>query len=192
MIPSALRWAARFEGLSNSSAILGESDLAIAMALALMQTGMLADAEAQLQWAFDDHDAELPDDRVHTNALAVGAVVASAMGRYDVAEDRAAAALAGEPTYLDRLLAHLSRAAASSAQGRPDGMRSSIASAREVLAHTDDRISPLLVSLVEAIASGVDTEAVEQEIIAMGIDPTGWRRSWTLASRPGASEPTAV
>ncbi len=188
----ALRWAARFEGMSHRSAILGENDLSIAMALAMLQSGLVVEAEDQLAWAFDDDDPNGADDRVHTNALAVGAVIASAAGRHAVAHERAAAVLAGEPTYLDRMLAHLSSAAASSACGEIGRMRGSLAAASDVLAQTDDRVSPLLVSLVDAIVSGGDIEAAEQEIIAVGIDPTGWRRSWSLASRPGASEPTSV
>ncbi len=188
----ALRWAARYEGMSHGSAILGETDLSVAMASAMMQTGLVDEAEAQLAWAFDDQRATSPTDRKHTNAFAVGAAVASAAGDFERAHQRASAALAGEPTYLDQLVAHLSSAAASSAQGDLDRMRAGLSSAKDVLAQTDDKVSPLLVSLVEAIVTGNDTTVVEHEITAMGIDPTGWRRSWTLAARPGATEPTSV
>ena len=185
----ALRWAARFEGLRKSLAVVGETDLSVSIALALLQTGRVDEAEEQLAWAFVD---DLPEGRTHTNAIAVGAVVASASGRYPLAHERAVAVLAGESTYQDRLLAHLASAAASSAEGDADRMRGSLAAAREVLATTDDRISPLLVSLVEAIVADGDLEAAERDITAVGIDPTGWRRSWTLASKPEAHEPAPV
>ncbi len=181
----ALRWAARYEGLNQGTSILGQSDLSIAMASALLQSGLVAEAEAQIAWAFEGEDAG-----TNVHALAVGAAIASAAGNTDLAQERAAAALAGEPTYLDRLVAHLSSAAASRAQGDIGRMRGSLTAANDVLASTDDKISPLLVSLVEAIMTGSDTGPIEQDIIAMGIEPTGWRRCWSLAANPETSEQT--
>ncbi len=182
----ALRWAARFEGLSHSSAILGESDLSVAVAMAMIQSGHVEEAEAQIAWAFDGSSS----DRVHTHALAVGAAVASALGHFDVAHERAAVVLASEATYLDRLLANLADAAASCAEGEAAQAQLSLAAARDVLAATDDRVSPLLVALVEAIITDGDVDAVLHEIIVTGINPAGWRRCWTMAAnKPGATDP---
>lgn len=177
----ALRWAARYESLGQRVSVVGENDLSVAMALALMQSGNVEAAEAQLEWAFAEPAS---GDRAHTNAFAVGAMVAAAAGRFETAQARVQAVLAGQPTYLDCLLAHLAEAAASNGVGDLDGVRRGISAARAVLDGTDDRVSPTLVDLVEAMATGGDVAAVEQEIIGMGIEPAGWRRSWSLALDP--------
>jgi hypothetical protein len=147
----------------------------------LLQRGAVDDAEAQLQWVFEP-TADGSAVSSGTFAAAVGAMIASAQGRLELADRRIEASLSGQPTYLDRMLALLARATVCRRRDDIDGSRHAIEAARALVADTDDRISPLLVTLVEAIVEDGDLMFISAEISALGIDPTGWIRSWTLAA----------
>jgi class 3 adenylate cyclase/tetratricopeptide (TPR) repeat protein len=178
----AIRWAARFDGLRKGPGVVGAADLSVSLAIALLQQGSVDAAADQLGWALDAED-DRARGRVNTFAMAISAAIASASGDLGTARERIACVFDGEPTYLDRVLAHLADAAVSERSGDGAASHAAIEAARVILAGTDDRVSPMLVSLVEAIIERSDLRDVEAQIRSLGIDPTGWRRAWTLVAR---------
>lgn len=172
----AIRWAARFDGGHQNPDFLGESDLAVSLALALLQRGAVEEAASQLAWI--DSGPDDPD----MFAQSVGAVVAAAQGQTEIAERRVRAVLDGSATYLDQVTALLARAALACKRGDTLAAESAISDARLTLSITDDRVTPLLVDLVAAICRFGSVEHVEVRFRGLGMDPSGWRRAWELAT----------
>lgn len=173
----AIRWAARFEGTHNDLTIVGESDLSVSLALALLQRGSVEEAASQISWisAFESETASM-------YGAAVGAIVAAAEGDVTEAERKAEVVLAGRSTYLDRLLARLALVALAFRQGDGDLLESRLMLAREHLVKTDDHISPLFVELVASLCGRGSVTAAEEDLQGIGVDPTGWRTAWRLAA----------
>ncbi len=172
----ALRWATRFDGIGVRPSLVGRNDLAVSLALAHLQLGDVDEAARRLAEVLDH-----PEGSTSTFALSVGAVIGAAQGDGELVDRRVALVLSGEPTYLDRVTALLASAAVASRRGDLDRTRSAISSAKDLLERTDDRVTPLMVSLVEAISESGPVSSVLREIEALGIDPAGWQRCWTLA-----------
>lgn len=176
----AIRWAARFEGVHGDPSIVGESDLSVSLALALLQRGAVDEAASQLSWM-----GSFESGPPNSYAAAVGAIVAAAQNDADSARSKARGVLDGRGTYLDRTLAHLALAAVASSDGQSEQIDVHLADAREELATTDDRVSPLLVDMVAAICGRASLDEVEDALRGRSIDPAGWRMAWTLAATPG-------
>jgi tetratricopeptide (TPR) repeat protein len=177
----AIRWAARFEGTHSDLTIVGESDLSVSLALALLQRGSVDEAASQISWV-SSFESELAG----MYAQAVGAIVAAARGDVDAARAKADVVLAGRSTYLDRLLTLLALTALAAQEHDEGGIDERLAAAREHLARTDDLISPLFVELVAAVCGRGSMTVAEESLRALGVDPIGWRTAWTLAARPGS------
>ena len=179
----AIRWAARFDGGHESAEMVGEADLIASLALALLQRGAVDEAASQLSW-FDAGPG-----LTSAYARAVGAVVAAAQGDAELVEKRASSVLEGRATYLDRVSVILAKAALACQQGDVAATRHLVDAAREVLAPTDDRLTPRLIDLLEAFCGMGDTHVAEARLRELGVDPDGWRRVWELATSPGAVRP---
>ncbi len=178
----ALRWASRFEGRQADLAIVGESDLSVSFALALLQKGSVEDATSEILWV-----SSFESEHAGMYAQAVGAVIAAARGALDEARTKADSVLAGSSTYLDKLFAQLARVAVAAQSDTPDSVVDELlAEARSLVAATDDRVSPLQVDLVAGLVGRADVEEALAKMRTLGIDPTGWRRAWSLAVRPGS------
>ena len=173
----AIRWAARFEGTHNDLTIVGESDLSVSLALALLQRGSVEEAASQISWisSFESETASM-------YGAAVGAIVAAAQGDVAEAERKAAVVLAGRSTYLDRLLARLALVALAQREDDDELLDARLLLAREHLAKTDDHISPLFVGLVAGLCGRAPLAAAEEDLRVIGVDPSGWRTAWSLAA----------
>ncbi|MEM9566584.1 MAG: AAA family ATPase, partial [Actinomycetota bacterium] len=172
----AIRWAARFDGIHENPAAVGETDLAVSVALALLQRGAVAEAATQLDW---QGEAEGASGRYEE---AVAAVLAVIQGRHEDAERAVRSVLAGPSTYLDRNLAWSARASSRFRLGDREGAEEALASARAELRPTDDQISRLLLGLVAALCGQGGVDEAQQRLRSAGLDPTGWWTVWALAT----------
>lgn len=173
----AIRWAARFEGTHKDLTVVGESDLSVSLALALLQRGSVDEAASQISW-IDSFESE----HASMYAEAVGAIVAAAQGDTASSESKAEVVLAGRSTYLDRLLARLALTAVANRLADTELLDARLAMARDHLAKTDDLVSPLFVELVAAICGRGSLVEAEDALRAMGVDPQGWKTAWSLAA----------
>ncbi len=177
----AIRWAARFDGGHQDPSMLGEADLAVGLALAMLQRGAVDEAAAQLAWADSDGAG------LEMFVQAVGSIVAAAQGDLALVGRRAAAVLAGASTYLDQVLALLAKAAAAYQLGEQGETEELISQARAVLSTTDDCITPLLVDLLAALCGLTSLPHTEVRMRGLGIDPAGWRQVWESAITLGSA-----
>ena len=175
----AIRWAARFESRHEDPGVVGEIDLIVSLALAMLQRGSVAEAASQLRWVQDASTGT-----VGFFADAVGAIVAAAQGRLDEAERLAGRTLAGTSTYLDRIYALLTRAGLRTRAGDEAGRDGALAAARAVVERTDDQPTRLLIELVAALYGSGSVVEAEQAVRDGGMDPVGWTTAWTLVARP--------
>ncbi len=173
----AIRWAARYDGLGDDASVVGESDLVVSLALALLQRGAVAEAEAQLSG-----DETTEAERFGHYASAVGALVAVANDDLPVADRLIEVTEQGPSTYLDRLYALLARATIANRQDDQAGVERSLAAARTVIEETDDQPSRLLIDLVEAICDRGSVEEAGARLQALGVDPTGWLIAFRAAA----------
>jgi hypothetical protein len=177
----AIRWAARYEGMHDDPAVVGEADLMVSLALAMLQRGAVDEAASQLSWVED-----AGSEHVEHFADAVGAMLAAAMGATERCEQLTAKTLAGRSTYLDRVFALLARAAARTQTNDLDGCDEALAAARAELEPTDDQPARRLVELVAAVCGRSSLADAEDRMRSSGLDPSGWERAWALAVRPTA------
>jgi class 3 adenylate cyclase/tetratricopeptide (TPR) repeat protein len=175
----AIRWAARFDTLHEDPSVVGEIDLIVSLALAMLQRGAVGEAASQLQWV-----ADASSTGAGHFADAVGAMVASAQGRTREAEQLIERTLAGSSTYLDRIFALLARASLCTRAGDLTGRAEALAKAREAVEGTDDQPTRLLIELAAAICGAGSILEAEDRMRAGGLDPIGWSRAWTEVSRP--------
>ncbi len=187
----AIRWAARFDGVHEGENLLGESDLAVSLALALLQRGAVDEAASQLNWIGIDGTSPAgqglagAEDRTDAFALAVGSIVAAAVGDTQLAARRAHSVLTGPSTYLDQLMALGTQAALAHQRGDRAECQSLIDDARALLVTTDDRVSPLLVDMIAGVCGLGSLLHAEVRLRGIGVDPAGWRQAWSLAAEPG-------
>ncbi len=174
----AIRWAARFDGGHQDPNVLGESDLAVSLALALLQRGAVDEAASQLAWGESDSGLDM-------FAQAVGAIVAAAQGNQALVDHRSQSVMTGSSTYLDRVFALLARAAMACQSDNQQLATRCIEDARQLLVDTDDRVSPLVIDLGAAVCGFGSLNAAEMKLRGLGIDPAGWRRAWELAASAG-------
>jgi hypothetical protein len=167
--------------MHDDPAVVGEADLMVSLALAMLQRGAVAEAASQLSWV-DDACVE----HVEHFADAAGAMLAAATGLTDESERLTAKTLAGRSTYLDRVFALLARAAVRTQLGDADGCDHALAEARAELDPTDDQPARLLVELVSGICGRSSLAEAEHRMRSGGLDPAGWARAWSLAVRPTA------
>ena len=182
----AIRWAARFDGGHQDPNVLGESDLAVSLALALLQRGAIAEAASQLAWIDVDSNESADRSNLDMYAQAVGAIIAAAQGDTELVDQRAEAVLVGSSTYLDRVFALLAKAAAAYQSRDQSDPAAYLDLARSELVGTDDRVSPLIVDLVAAVCGLESVVEAEARLRGIGVDPAGWRQAWSLAANPGA------
>jgi class 3 adenylate cyclase/tetratricopeptide (TPR) repeat protein len=173
----AIRWAARFDEIHENRAAVGETDLVVSVALALLQRGAVAEAASQLHWT-----GEVVSETGGRYEQAVAAVLAVIEGRYDDAERAVRDVLDGPSTYLDRTLALAARAAGRYRRGDRVGTDEALAAARAELRATDDQTSRLLLGLVAAVCGQGEVDEAQQRLRGAGLDPTGWWTVWALAT----------
>ncbi|MGF1595651.1 MAG: adenylate/guanylate cyclase domain-containing protein [Acidimicrobiales bacterium] len=178
----AIRWAARFDGLHDDPTVVGEADLVMSLALALLQRGAVDEAASQLLWA---ETTENP--RAGHFANAVGSLVAAAQGDQELALRLVALTLTEGSTYLDRVYALLAQAAVCVAAGDIDGGDQALAAARAELAATDDQVSRLLVDLAASLYLRSSSAEAEQRMRSAGMDPAGWVMALRRAAGATAS-----
>jgi tetratricopeptide (TPR) repeat protein len=175
----AIRWAARFDGQHDDPTSVGEADLAVSLALALLQRGAVDEAEGQLSWS--EPGGTDPAGRYQE---AVAAIIAAVRGDHELVERRVQRVLTDGSTYLDRVLALSARAASRVQRGDTEGCERALAEAGAELESTDDKPSRLILGLVTAICLRGDIDEAMGRIESGGFDGTGWRTVWTLATRP--------
>ena len=173
----AIRWAARFDGIHDDPTSVGEADLTVSLALAMLQRGAVDEAESQLSWA----DAVAGNRGGHYEQ-AVAALIAVIQGRPEDVERRVQSVLTGTSTYLDRTLALSARAAGRRRRGDDIGCEEALSAARAELEETDDQTSRLLLDLVASMCGFGEVDVAEQQMAGSGLDPTGWRTVWQLAT----------
>jgi tetratricopeptide (TPR) repeat protein len=176
----AIRWAARFDGDHEDTASVGEADLTVSLALALLQRGAVDEAAGQLSWS----GRPAAGGRYE---LAVAAVIASINDRPEEVERFAQQVMGGGSTYLDRMLALCARATSRLRRGDETGCDQALLAARAEVDPTDDQTTRLLLDLVGAVCGRGDLVGAEQRFAGSGLDVTGWRTVWTMATgRPAA------
>jgi class 3 adenylate cyclase/tetratricopeptide (TPR) repeat protein len=176
----AMRWAAQFDGV-HDPAVVGEADLIVSLAVALLARGAVDEAAGQLAW-LDDHNGG-DDRRAAFHAEAVRAILAAAQDRVDDVEQSVDRVLSGGSTYLDRITVLLAQAAARARGGDDEGCEQALSKAKGMLAGTDDRLTGWIVDLVAAVCGHGDLDAARARIANAGLDPTGLITMWTLAAR---------
>lgn len=173
----AMRWSALFDGV-HDPALVGEADLIVSMALALLSRGSVDEAAGQLAW-LDDRD----DRRVAYYAESVRAILAAAQDRVEDVEESVDRVMSGGSTYLDRITVLLAQAAARTRRGDPDGCQQALSKAHAMLSGTDDRLTGWVVDLVAALCGHGDLEKARARLANAGLDPTGLVTMWSLAAR---------
>ncbi|MEL7207197.1 MAG: tetratricopeptide repeat protein, partial [Actinomycetota bacterium] len=170
----AIRWAARYDADANHPEVVGETDLLVSLALAMLQRGAVDEASMQL----DGHDWQTGSHF----ASAVGALVAAARGDLARSDSLSRHVLDGRGTYLDRVFAHLARAAVR--VRRDDGMGSveALAQARAELEPTDDQITRRLVDLAGAAFGLASLPDAQSRMRRAGLDVAGWSLAFGLAA----------
>ncbi len=177
---SAIRWAARFEEEAPDPEMLGETDLAVAVALAMLQRGAAEEASSHLRWV------ETVSGEASMNARAVEAIVAAARGDVGTVFERVDEVLSNRTaTYLDQSFAHLAGATASRQQNDLDACREAIDAAKMAVAGTDDSVMPLIIAMAEASCGLGNIAHTEVRFRGLGLDPDGWRHAWSLAASGG-------
>jgi class 3 adenylate cyclase/tetratricopeptide (TPR) repeat protein len=176
----AIRWAARYDGLHDDPSVVGEADLIVSLALAMLQRGAVDEAASQLLWV---EASEV--DQFGNYAASVGAIVAAAQGDTDEAERLIQRTLAGPSTYLDQVFALLARAAIRFQLGDERGCEQALDDARLIIGETDDQPTWLLLDLVSAVCGKAAIAESESRARSAGLDPTGWLRAFRLAAQPG-------
>ena len=176
----AIRWAARYDGLHDDPSVVGEADLIVSLALAMLQRGAVDEAASQLLWVEASNA-----DQFGNYAAAVGAIVAAAQGDTTEAERLILRTLAGPSTYLDRVFALFARAAVWFQLGDEDGCEAALDDARSIIANTDDQPSRMLLDLVTAVCGKAAIAESDARARRAGLDPTGWLRAFRLAAQPG-------
>ncbi len=179
----AIRWAARFDGVHDDPTNVGEADLTVSLALAMLQRGAVGEAESQLSWA-----DSAPGDRGGHYEHAVAALIAVIQGRPEDVERCVQNVLSGASTYLDRTLALTARAAGRCRRGDDLGCEEALSAARAELEETDDQTSRLLLDLAAAMCGLGDPDLAEQQMRGIGLDPAGWRMVWNLATAPASAD----
>lgn len=178
----AMRWASRYEGPHDDPTVVGEADLIVALALALLQRGNVDEAKSQLSWV--DAAESRPDEHtIDHYAEAVRAIVASSEGRIADVESSLVRVLNDNATYLDRMLAYLAQATARFQRGDERGSLEALTAARGQITPTDDAISRFVVELVEAVCGHGDLVAVRRRMRNAGLDPLGLETMWSHAAR---------
>jgi len=178
---SAIRWAARYSGDAPNPQILGETDLAVAVALALLQRGAVTEAGSHLQWL-----DTVPGQANH-NARAIEAVIAAASGDLALARRRSDEVIGRTAaTYIDQTFAHLALAAVHRRNDDLDACERAINEARMCSAGTDDVLMPLIVSMAEAVFGLGNLPHTEVRFRGLGLEPEGWRHAWSHAVAGGA------
>lgn len=176
----AIRWAARFDGVHEDPTSVGEADLTVSLALAMLQRGAVSEAASQIFWG--DSPSSLATGGHYEQAVA--ALISAITGQHEEAERSIQSVLSGTSTYLDRILALSARACSRRRRGDDAGSEEALAAARAELEPTDDHTSRLLLDLASAMCGLGDIAAAEQQLRGSGLDPTGWRRVWELATQP--------
>ncbi|MGH1488852.1 MAG: adenylate/guanylate cyclase domain-containing protein [Acidimicrobiales bacterium] len=175
----AIRWAARFDGVHDDPTSVGEADLAVSLALALLQRGAVEEAAGQLSWS--SSGSADPAGRYEE---AVAAVIAAIKSDQESVERSVQKVLTGGSTYLDRVLALSARAASRAQRGDEAGCDEALEAARAELEPTDDQPSRLILDLVAAYCGRGDVQTAIQRIEGAGFDGSGWQTVWALATRP--------
>lgn len=174
---AVIRWAARFEGEIPNTEMLGEADLAVAVALAMIQRGAIDEAATQLAWL------EHVPDQSNMYARSVEAIAAAARGDLDLARLRAGQVVGNQAaTYLDVAFAHLALAAVHRQQNDLVACEDALASANAAVAGTQDVIMPLIIAMAEAVNGFGNVAHTEIQFRGLGLDPEGWRRAWQMAA----------
>ena len=177
---AVIRWAARFEGEIPNPEMLGETDLAVSVALAMLQRGAVQEAAVQLAWL--EHVPE------HSNmyARSVEAITAVACGDLGLARLRSGEVIESPAaTYLDVAFAHLALAALHRQLNDPISCELALASAKESVTGTDDVVMPLIIAMAEAVNGFGNVAHTEIQFRGLGLDPQGWRRAWQMAASGG-------
>jgi tetratricopeptide (TPR) repeat protein len=175
----AIRWAARYHGIAEDPTVVGETDLVVSLALALLQRGAVAEATLQLDWGSEG-------EGVAHFANAVGALVAAAAGDLELSEELTGRAVTGQSTYLDRVVALLARATVRARVGDPEGCDAALDGARTEVAMTDDQLTRHLIGLAAAVCGRADLVEAEARMRNRGLDPAGWVNAFSLAAQPSA------
>lgn len=177
---AVIRWAARFEGEIPNPEMLGETDLAVSVALAMLQRGAADEAAIQLAWL------EQVPEQSNMYARAVEAIAAAARSDLELAHTRAAEVIESHAsTYLDVAFAHLALAAVHLQQADLAACEMALASAKGAVAGTQDVVMPLIIAMAEAINGFGNVEHTEIQFRGLGLDPAGWRRAWQMAASGG-------
>ncbi len=177
----ALQWASHFRGFHDDPTIVGEADLIVSVALALLQRGAVDEARSQLTWVDDD------SRRVDYYAEAVRAMIASAEGRLDDVETSVESVLTGRSTYLDRIVVLLAKAGAMRQHGDEPGCDRALQDARDIVGSTDDRLSRWLIDLVAGLCGRGDQDLAQQRLESAGLDPSGLVKAWSLVVNSSAA-----
>ncbi len=175
----AIRWAARFDGAHDDPTSVGEADLAVSLALALLQRGAVEEAAGQLSWS-----GSTTNEPAGRYEEAVAAIIATIKSDHESVERSVQKVLTGGSTYLDRVLALSARAASRLQRGDDAGCDEALAAARAELEPTDDQPSRLILDLVAAFCGRGDLDAAIKRVEGGGFDGVGWRTVWSLATRP--------
>ena len=173
----AIRWAARFDGHHDDPSIVGESDLAVSLALALLQRGAVSEAATQLSWVEPGEDR-----RSGHFASGVGALIAAAEDRGEAAETLAERTMSPGSTYLDQVYAHLARAAVAYRANDVATCEKVLDDARTVLELTDDQPTRHLVELAASLYLQPSSEEAERRMRSGGFDPVGWATALRAAA----------
>ena len=176
----AIRWAARHDEVVGDPSVVGEIDLVVSLALALLQRGAVEEAEQQLEWV-------TAGEGIGHFANAVGALVAAAGNDHQFSDELTTRALAGNSTYLDRVVALLARASICCGTGDRVGCDEALAAARAEVEPTDDQLTRHLIELAAGICGQVDLDDATTRMRGAGLDPTGWKTAFDLAVNPAGS-----
>ncbi|MDH3680096.1 MAG: AAA family ATPase [Acidimicrobiia bacterium] len=177
----AIRWAARYDGLHDDPSVVGEAELIVSLALAMLQRGAVAEAASQLLWV-----EASATEQFGNYAAAVGSIVAAAQGAVDEAEQLVERTETGPSTYLDRVFALLARAAVRFRSGDEPGCEGALAAARAVIEETDDQPTRLLIELVAAVCGRGSVAEAEARMRRTGFEPAGWLTAYRLAASPAS------
>ncbi len=177
----AIRWAARFDDIHEEPNVVGEADLVVSLALAMLQRGSVDEAASQLSWS-----QPTSTDTVDFYGIAVGAIVAAVQGRPEAVEQAASSVLADGSTYLDRVFVLMAKAGVSARADDEVGVAQALQAASSELRQTDDETTRLIVALAAAIFTLGDVEGAGQKMRRAGMDPKSWKTVWELVgSKPG-------
>lgn len=194
----ALRAVALVGSENLDPSVIGESDRMVALGLALLQMGQLAEAVEQLGAAAGIEGGEEPS----AYALSALACARAVQGRVDDVASLADQVVSiGRSTYFDRLTALCAAASLQRGLGHGADAESLFDQAFDQADRTDDRVAQVLVRLAESescAAIGLARPDLDEEVrtrlAELGIDAEGWRqvfRSAALAGAEGPVEPVA-